>query len=68
MPSHTKKFPAYNGCLIIEYIPVVFRVLALGVLVVLPDVPLGTKPTVKTRIANPNSEMPKQMPSHSGSG
>jgi hypothetical protein len=32
----------YNGCLIMEYIPVVFRVLALGLFVVLPDVPLGT--------------------------
>lgn len=67
-PSQTKKLPMYSGCLIMEYIPVVFRVLALGLFVVLPDVPLGTKPTVKTRIANPNSETAKQMPSHRRSG
>jgi hypothetical protein len=42
-------------------------VLALGLLVVLPDVPLGVKPTVKTRIANPHSETAKEMLSHSKS-
>jgi len=40
-PSHTKKLPRYSGCLTKEYIPVVFRELALGLLVVLPDVPFG---------------------------
>lgn len=50
-----------------EYIPVVFRTLAFGLLVVLPDVPLGAYPMVKTRTVNPNSEIIKEAPSHSKS-
>jgi hypothetical protein len=41
MPRKMKKFPRYNGCLTIEYIPVVFNKDALGWFVVLPEVPLG---------------------------
>lgn len=41
IPNQIKKLPKYRGCLTIEYIPEVFKTLAICPLVVLPEVPRG---------------------------
>jgi hypothetical protein len=47
-----------------EYIPVVFNSAAFGLLVVLPDVPSATYPTVYILIPNPDKAIAKQQYSH----
>ncbi len=50
------KLPRYKGFLVTEYIPVVFNLSAACDLVLRPDVPRGTYPTVKHRSAKPKNE------------
>ena len=46
-PPQMIKLPKYKGCLIIEYIPVVFKTSAICCRVFVPEVPSGVEPTVK---------------------
>jgi hypothetical protein len=47
-PSHMRKFPRYNGCLTIEYIPLVLSCSATcPALVFLPEVFCGVYPMVR---------------------
>ena len=56
-PKYIKKFPKYNGCLTVEYIPYLFSVDENCRFVFLPDVPYGTYAIVKMRIHSPIQEI-----------
>lgn len=57
VPKKIRKFPKYNGCRTIEYIPIVLSTSALCFFVFLLEVPFGIKPIVIQWIASPKKDI-----------